>query len=552
MKIGIDFDNTIARYDSSFRRTALANQLISQEWKGKSKTDLRDYLRTLPEGELLWMRLQGQVYGKFMHQAEIMPGFVEFMLKCRLRGHKILIVSHKTEFGHFDVEQTSLREEALKWMESKRFFDPDFFGMEREDVFFADTREEKVARIAELECDCFIDDLPEVFAEKTFPESVEKVLYGKYRPDETMKSVIPLSSWEEISRHLLGISTGEEEKSLMELMTDMPIEALEKVSGRGNSRIYKVRSNEGSSYALKIYPGADAAGRSRLTTEYNAIVFLRGHGVDALPEVFSMDENSNFGLYSWIDGSSVDGVDRSALHQAVDFIFRLHEISRQEVTCQISLASEACLSLTELVRQVDARLQRLQVVSSQYSALQEFFTREFLPLWQDLTLSAREAWPESSKTADLPECYRILSPSDFGFHNAISVDGRLSFIDFEYFGWDDPVKLTADFLWHPAMQLSPEIASGWQNAMLKLFADDPDFARRLNVAMPLYGMRWIMILLNEFLPGIAERRRLAGGGECNNEADAQRIQLQKAMLYRDRVATMYANAFLFADKNIPT
>ena len=132
------------------------------------------------------------------------------------------------------------------------------------------------------------------------------------------------------------------------------------------------------------------------------------------------------------------------------------------------------------------------------------------------------------------------------------MDGRLSFIDFEYFGWDDPVKLTADFLWHPAMQLSPEIASGWQNAMLKLFADDPDFAHRLNVAMPLYGMRWIMILLNEFLPGIAERRRLAGGGECNNEADAQRIQLQKAMLYRDRVATMYANAFLFADKNIPT
>ena len=120
------------------------------------------------------MRLQGQVYGKFMHQAEIMPGFVEFMLKCRLRGHKILIVSHKTEFGHFDVEQTSLREEALKWMESKRFFDPDFFGMEREDVFFADTREEKVARIAELECDCFIDDLPEVFAEKTFQNFRDK------------------------------------------------------------------------------------------------------------------------------------------------------------------------------------------------------------------------------------------------------------------------------------------------------------------------------------------------------------------------------------------
>jgi len=547
MKIGIDFDNTIARYDSSFRRTALANQLISQEWTGKSKTELRDYLRTLPEGEQVWMKLQGQVYGKFMHQAEIMPGFVEFMLKCRLRGHKVFIISHKTEFGHFDVEQTSLRVEAMKWMESKRFFDPDFFEMEKEDVYFADTREEKVAKIAELECDCFIDDLPEVFAEKTFPESVEKVLYGKYRPDETMKSVIPLSSWEEISFHLLGSSAGEEEKSLMELMTDMPIETLEKVSGRGNSRIYKVRSKEGSSHALKIYPGSDAAGRSRLTTEYNAIGFLRSHGFDALPKLVSMEENSNFGLYSWIDGSRVDIADQTALQQAVDFIFRLHEISRQEVHSQISLASEACLSLAELVRQVEARLQRLQVVSGGYPSLQEFLEKEFQPLWQDVTLYAKEEWPESSKTGELQECYRILSPSDFGFHNAISEDGRLTFIDFEYFGWDDPVKLTADFLWHPAMRLEHEIASVWQNAMLKLFADDPDFARRLNVAMPLYGMRWIMILLNEFLPGIAERRRLATGGEIYDEVEAQGLQLHKAALFIERVTRIQANAVVFAD-----
>jgi thiamine kinase-like enzyme len=547
MKIGIDFDNTIARYDSSFRRTALANQLISQEWTGSSKTELRDYLRTLPEGEQVWMKLQGQVYGKFMHQAEIMPGFVEFLLKCRLRGHKVFIVSHKTEFGHFDVEQTSLREEAMKWMESKCFFEPDFFCMEREHVFFADTREEKVAKIAELECDCFIDDLPEVFAEKTFPESVEKVLYGSYPPGTTIKSVLSLCSWEEISHHLLGISAGEEEKSLMELMTSLPIEALEKVSGRGNSRIYKVRSKDGSSYALKIYPGSDAAGRSRLMTEYNAIGFLRGHGFAALPELVSKDENSNFGLYSWIEGSRVDSADQTALQQAVGFISRLHQISRQEVNSKISLASEACLSLAELVRQVEARLQRLQAVSGKFPSLRKFLEREFQPLWQDVTLYAKEEWPESSKTGDLPECYRILSPSDFGFHNAISVDGQLTFIDFEYFGWDDPVKLTADFLWHPAMTLEPEIAAGWQNAMLTLFADDPNFARRLNVAMPLYGMRWIMILLNEFLPGMAERRRLATGGDVYDEAEAQRLQLQKAALIIERVTKIQANTVVFAD-----
>jgi len=537
MKIGIDFDNTIARYDTSFRQVAIAGKSIGQEWSGRSKTELRDYLRTLPNGEQLWMKLQGQVYGKFMHQAEMMPGFAEFMLKCSLRGYTLFIVSHKTEYGHFDDEKISLRGAAMQWMESKRFFDPRFFGMVREQVFFAETREEKVARIAELGVDCFIDDLPEVFAEKTFPESVEKVLFGNYSPDKVMTSVVPLCTWAAISRHLLGVSSNEEEKILAEIMTGMPIDAMVKVSGRGNSRIYKVTSKEGHNYALKIYPGSDASGRSRLTTEYNAIGFLRGQDLSALPEPLSMDDDCNAGIYSWIDGSPVDASDKRALDQAVGFVSHLLDISRNQIhhQSQTSLASEACLSAGELIRQVENRLQRLVSVCSDYPALHNFLEKEFCPLWQEVTLYAREEWPDASRTMDLEEQYRVLSPSDFGFHNAISVNGKLTFIDFEYFGWDDPVKLTADFLWHPAMKLEPEIAVEWERFMLNLFSGDPDFACRLEVAMPLYGMRWIMILLNEFLPGTSDRRRLASGGEEYDATEAQSCQLKKAADYKDRV-----------------
>ena len=553
MKIGIDFDNTIARYDSSFRQVALANRLISQEWLGKSKTGLRDYLRTLTNGEEQWMRLQSQVYGKFMHQAEMMPGFAEFMLKCRLRSHTVTIVSHKTEYGHFDDEQISLRTEAMQWMESKRFFDPAFFGMEREQVFFADTREEKVARIAELNCDCFIDDLPEVFAEATFPDSIEKVLYGNVQPDHVMKSVIPLCTWDAISLYLLGVSSDEEEKSISATMTGMPIADLEKVPGRGNSRIYKVTSNDGKQYALKLYPGNDASGRSRLSTEYNAIGFLRGQGLTSLPEPVLMDEDCNVGLYSWVDGLQVDQFDRSALDQAIGFIVDLYDISKKNAQSlsQTSLAAEACLSLSELVRQVETRLQRFSSVSGDYQALHAFLEKEFSPLWQDVLEYAKEEWPSTSRTTDLDKRYRILSPSDFGFHNAISVQGNLTFIDFEYFGWDDPVKLTADFLWHPAMQLEPNISDGWHKAMLNLFSEDSDFATRLKVAMPLYGMRWIMILLNEFLPGTSDRRRLASGSEAYNAVEAQNRQLQKAAHYIDRVTNIRVTSRVLADNNVP-
>ena len=52
-----------------------------------------------------------------------------------------------------------------------------------------------------------------------------------------------------------------------------------------------------------------------------------------------------------------------------------------------------------------------------------------------------------------PEC-RTLIPSDLGAHNALrGADGSLYFLDFEYFGWDDPVTSIANFIMHPGMQL---------------------------------------------------------------------------------------------------
>ena len=49
-----------------------------------------------------------------------------------------------------------------------------------------------------------------------------------------------------------------------------------------------------------------------------------------------------------------------------------------------------------------------------------------------------------------PQRLRVLSPSDFGFHNALRrPDGTIVFVDFEYFGWDDPAKMMADAMLHP-------------------------------------------------------------------------------------------------------
>ena len=122
------------------------------------------------------MKLQGLIYGKYMHQAKLMPGVANFLLQCKLREYEVFIVSHKTKFGHHDVNQTSLRKEALLFLKHNNFFSEEY-GINEKDILFFDTRSEKVNKVAELNCSYFIDDLLEVFSEKSFPEKTKKILY---------------------------------------------------------------------------------------------------------------------------------------------------------------------------------------------------------------------------------------------------------------------------------------------------------------------------------------------------------------------------------------
>ncbi|MFC1665005.1 aminoglycoside phosphotransferase family protein [Pseudomonadota bacterium] len=535
MNIGIDFDNTIARYDALLAEVALEKGLVDKSWNGKGKTELRDHLRRQPEGETSWMKLQGRIYGKYMYRAQLMPGVANFFLKCKLQGHKVFIVSHKTEFGHFDPERISLRQEALKWMEAKGFFDPMYFSIDRENVFFADTRYEKVNKVAELQCDWFIDDLPEVFAEDSFPECTQKVLFGQFDNTCLSNSVVPINNWSEVCSYVLGAATDQDVVLWSNLVLNDTVASVKKIVGRGNSRIYRLMMDSGSRMALKHYPDRLSDSRPRLQTEYCALSFLSEKSINSVPKVIEKDEDLNIGLYEWIEGHPVIDPTLVDLRQALEFIKELHQLVGEIDEEDFPRASEACLSAVDLIRQVEKRLNELAAVKEDYGDLYFFLEQIFIPMWKKVKEQSYSNWPVESRERHLPRKKQTLSPSDFGFHNVLKEDGKITFIDFDYFGWDDPVKLTADFLWHPAMVLKPQISAEWIKGMMQHFSVDPEFKKRLCAAMPLYGMRWAMIVLNEFLPGFAERRRNAGETDSYDMDCARRAQLQKAKRYCERV-----------------
>jgi hypothetical protein len=199
MRIGIDFDNTLVTYDEVFANAAAKFADIAPG-TGRQKRDIRDYLRTLPDGELTWQRLQGYVYGKGVAGAQMFSGVDRFLRRCRTEDAEVTIVSHKTEHGHHDPDRVNLRDAARGWMTAKGFFAADGYGIPQANLFFEATRSQKLKRIATLKCTCFIDDLEEVLDDPDFPPGVTPILFAQAQPPGRASPYPVCRSWAEIEK----------------------------------------------------------------------------------------------------------------------------------------------------------------------------------------------------------------------------------------------------------------------------------------------------------------------------------------------------------------
>lgn len=198
MRIGIDFDNTIADYRNAFTPLAQELGLVAPAFTG-GKAALRDHLRARPCGEMEWQRLQGQVYGKHIGRAVVMPGFESFLEASRHHGAEVFIVSHKTEFGHLDDARINLRDAARNWLASHDFYKPAQNGIDPDNVTFWQTRDAKISAIRSLVLDHFIDDLEEIFEDTEFPKQTRAHLL---RPSQD--NGCNSSNWHDIRINIFG------------------------------------------------------------------------------------------------------------------------------------------------------------------------------------------------------------------------------------------------------------------------------------------------------------------------------------------------------------
>lgn len=191
MKIGFDFDNTIVNYDALFHKVAREQDLIPDTIP-VNKVAVRDHLRRIGH-EDHWTEMQGYVYGARMDEAVSYPGVIEFLEHAAESGHELAIVSHKTRhpFMGFPYD---LHAVARSWVKRHLVIDHHSILFSEKTVFFELTKEDKLSRIADLGCEVFIDDLPEILTAPLFPRTTRPLLFD---PDgnHNLPSIPTFRTW---------------------------------------------------------------------------------------------------------------------------------------------------------------------------------------------------------------------------------------------------------------------------------------------------------------------------------------------------------------------
>jgi len=291
-------------------------------------------------------------------------------------------------------------------------------------------------------------------------------------------------------------------------------------SGR-NSAVFKISSNE-NQWVVKHYFKHDADKRNRLDTESKFLNFLNHAGCQFVAKPIAIDESKQLVLYSFLHGTKPYIITDSHIDQAMQFILQLHRLRDHPDSKMIKNAADACFDIEQHINLVNGRLEQFNQIQQdepEVIACLGWIENVLRPAWLKICTNIFTAHKKTIQVV-------TLSPSDFGFHNTLEYHGILSFIDFEYAGWDSMAKLICDFICQPELPITNSQAEQFLTKLAQEI-NDPELVSQVSTLLPLHRVKWCCILLNVFRS--VDRQRRNHSGASSSEILSE--QLNKAKYY---------------------
>lgn len=273
--------------------------------------------------------------------------------------------------------------------------------------------------------------------------------------------------------------------------------------------------------------------RDRLGAEYAFLELAWARGVENVPKPLACDPTSHTGLYNFVPGSKLEPGELGTRHvdAALDFVVKINEGGCPDGFAD---ASEACFSMEDHISTVARRVARLEDLDPDvpFSADASRLVKDhLLPVWNDYVTSLQRT--DFSELDQGMQGDRVISPSDFGFHNALVADDSAVFLDFEYAGVDDPAKLVCDFFCQPEIPVDNRYLDGFVEELAKRLELTSHFQQRAVLLLKAYRVKWTCIMMNEFA-AVGSKRRMFSSGGADWEQRCKR-QLERVEMYLQHI-----------------
>lgn len=220
-----------------------------------------------------------------------------------------------------------------------------------------------------------------------------------------------------------------------------------------------------------------------------------------------------------------------AVEDAVKFIYMLNtepEIARKYIKLD---AAEGFLSLREHLTNVQERFQAMNCehLPKDKRSDAKRLIRQISAKYAIINDRTEELITKGVISDCIDVEKRCVSPSDFGFHNAIETPTGIRFFDFEFSGWDDPAKATIDFLLQPRIPVvgfGMPLLTAWP---LKL---QHEIKERCYHLEPILRLKWVCILLAVLNPNRLIEIR------ANTPKERQELLIQERFVKAARLITL--------------
>ena len=211
-------------------------------------------------------------------------------------------------------------------------------------------------------------------------------------------------------------------------------------NGGMNSFVKEVKSNDEKKIIFKKYKDND---KERIQREIEFLLELEKNNLKNVPVLLKSNKEEGWITMSYLAGDKVEALDKEAALAIISF---LKEINGNKLDSKLGYAKDAYLSKYNVARDIRRRIRIFKMLKREKIS-SEFNKWVYNKLIEQALKELKIV--EGTSFWDTQRNELIISPSDLGIHNMLTMKGKYCFIDFEYAGLDNPNKTILDLICQP-------------------------------------------------------------------------------------------------------